>query len=115
MIGRAACAIALVALFLKAMFLSGLQTAGLILRTGLGAGAPPTAIARYRFAEMSPLGAVILGCLITLTPGTTTLEIDMERREMLLHFLDARDLEGAAASIRRDLERPVAGIFGRRP
>jgi multisubunit Na+/H+ antiporter MnhE subunit len=44
---------------------------------------------------MSEAGASILGGMITLTPGTTTIDVDMERREMLLHVLDASRHDGA--------------------
>jgi multicomponent K+:H+ antiporter subunit E/multicomponent Na+:H+ antiporter subunit E len=51
--------------------------------------------------------------MITLTPGTTTIDIDLERREMLLHVLDASDLDGMLAAIRRDFERYLVVLFGR--
>jgi hypothetical protein len=36
----------------------------------------------------------------------------MERREMLLHVLDASDVDGAVAGIRREFERYVVTLFG---
>jgi multisubunit Na+/H+ antiporter MnhE subunit len=65
------------------------------------------------FAPMSDTGATLLGCLITLTPGTTTVDVDMEQRFLTLHLLDGRDPETAVAGIRMDFERYIIEIFGR--
>ena len=53
---------------------------------------------------MSPTGAALLGCLVTLTPGTTVIDIDMARHEMLLHLLDLSQAEATVASIRKEFE-----------
>jgi multisubunit Na+/H+ antiporter MnhE subunit len=92
--------------------LSGWATARLILAGG--AKLQP-GFARMSYEGLSETGAVALGLLITLTPGTTTVDIDPERRELLLHLLDTRDVEGALAAIRRDFVRPVGVLFGDRP
>jgi multisubunit Na+/H+ antiporter MnhE subunit len=96
--------------FAWALVLSGMQTAGVILRGGHGL--PPAALIRMRFAPMSPAGASILGCLITLTPGTTTLDVDMASRELLLHVLDASDPQAVVDGIRQDFERHLVVLFG---
>lgn len=93
------------------MVVSGWQTVGVIVRN---AEAPPAAFVRMRFAPMSETGAALLGCLISLTPGTTTLNVDMARREMLLHLLDASDPDAVIAGIRADFERARGrGVRGR--
>jgi multicomponent K+:H+ antiporter subunit E/multicomponent Na+:H+ antiporter subunit E len=103
-------AAALLALrFLWAVFTSGIQTARVIAR---GRRRPPAALVRMRFAPMSATGAALLGCLVTLTPGTTTIDVDMERRELLLHVLDSSEVEDAIASIREHFERCVVALFG---
>ena len=53
------------------------------------------------------LGIVYLGSLITLTPGTTTVDIDMEERRLLVHLLDTRGADSARAEIRSDFEKPI--------
>lgn len=103
-------ALVLLGRFVWALLLSGVQTAGVILRGGRGL--PPAALIRMRFAPMSPAGAAILGSLITLTPGTTTLDIDMARRELLLHVLDASDPQAVVDGIRQDFERHLVVLFG---
>jgi multisubunit Na+/H+ antiporter MnhE subunit len=87
--------------------LSGLATARLI----LSRSQPPTGVVRLNFAPMSSTGAAVLGALVTLTPGSTCIAIDPRRREMLLHLLDVRTVEAAAASIRRDFEQDLCLLF----
>jgi multicomponent K+:H+ antiporter subunit E/multicomponent Na+:H+ antiporter subunit E len=107
-------AVVLLLRFLKAVLVSGLQTVAVILKTGLPGGSPPpAALVRVRFAPMSAPGAALLGSMVSLTPGTTTIDVDMERRELLLHVLDASDIETTVAGIRRDFEPGLCALFGR--
>jgi multisubunit Na+/H+ antiporter MnhE subunit len=108
---RLAAALILTFRFLRAVVVSGWQTVGVILRN---AEAPPAAFVRMRFAPMSETGAALLGCMISLTPGTTTLDVDMGRREMLLHLLDASDPDAVVAGIRADFERYLVVLYGTR-
>jgi len=106
-------AVVLLARFLKAVVMSGIQTVQVIVRSSVGEKpAPPAAFLRVRFAPMSPWGATLLGCMITLTPGTTTLDIDMEKRELLLHVLDASDTDAVVDGIRTDFEPGLIALFG---
>jgi multisubunit Na+/H+ antiporter MnhE subunit len=106
-------ALTLLLRFLRALVVSGVQTLGVILRAGLGGGEPPpAAFVRVRYAPMSAQGAALLGCMISLTPGTTTLDIDEESRELLLHVLDASDTEGMVEGIRKDFEPGLVTLFG---
>jgi hypothetical protein len=94
--------------FLSQIVTAGLSTAWQILRPG----APPEpGFLWIRFSGLSPTGASLLGSLVTLTPGTTTLDIDLQREEMLLHLLDSSDPEGDAREIERRFERPIRRIF----
>lgn len=107
-------ALVLLLRFLRALLISGLQTVAVILRAGWPGGAPPpVALLRVRFAPMSETGAALLGSMVSLTPGTTTIDIDMEHRELLLHVLDASDTEALVAGIRRDFEPGLVALFGR--
>lgn len=100
--------------FVRAIFISGLQTVAVILRSGRPGGAPPpVALVRVRFAPMSEPGVALLGSMVSLTPGTTTIDIDMERRELLLHVLDASDTDALVAGIRQDFEPGLRRLFGR--
>jgi multisubunit Na+/H+ antiporter MnhE subunit len=106
--------LALLLRFLRAVVVSGWQTVQVILRASVpGAERPAVGFIRMRFAPMSEQGAALLGCMISLTPGTTTIDIDMERHEMLLHMLDTSDAASAVAGIRHDFERYLVILFGR--
>lgn len=98
--------------FLRALLVSGLHTAALILRTRPGQVATDSGFVRLGFAPMSAQGAALLGALVTLTPGSTTLDIDMERRELLLHLLDARQADAVVAGLRHDFESLLVVLFG---
>lgn len=93
--------------FVNHCLLSGLATARIILINGQ----PPAGVVRLNFAPMSSTGAAVFGAMITLTPGSTCLDIDPQGREMLLHLLDTRAVETTFASIRRDLEQDLCLLF----
>lgn len=102
----------LAASFVWQLLLSGVATLRIIL-------APrPTvqpALVRYQFEPLGEGGAALLAALVTLTPGTTVVEIDMASRTLLLHLLDGRDAAGTAAGIRRHFERHVRVVCGGAP
>lgn len=62
-----------------------------------------------------PLAIVLLGGIVTTTPGTISAELSDDRRWLLVHALHAPD-EAAAAAIVADIkaryEAPLAEIFG---
>lgn len=102
--------------FAWALLVSGADVIGAVLRQGLSVGTPPPAsFVRIGFAPMSAPGAALLGCMISLTPGTTVLDIDMRRREMVLHMLDASDVTTAVAAIKHQFEAPLLAWFGEAP
>lgn len=94
--------------FLWQVLVSGVATARVVLRPG---PLPRAGLIRMEYAPMSPAGAALLGCLVTLTPGTTVIDIDPARREMLLHLLDVVQAEAAVASIREEFEQYLARLL----
>lgn len=60
----------------------------------------------------SPYVATILASIVSLTPGTVSIDIDMDRRLVLIHALNAPDPEAAVAAIKRRYEAPLKEIFG---
>lgn len=50
---------------------------------------------------------VLLTHCITLTPGTTSVELDDDETTLVVHALDARDPDGVRRSIKDGLERPL--------
>ena len=104
----------LVLRFVRAILISGFQTVAVILKSGRPGGEePPAALLRVRFVPMNETGAALLGSMVSLTPGTTTIDIDMERRELLLHVLDASDTDAVVQGIRKDFEPGLRTLFGR--
>jgi multisubunit Na+/H+ antiporter MnhE subunit len=98
--------------FLREAIVSGWTTALIILR---GDKALQPGLVHMPYGDLSDTAANVLGALVTLTPGTTTVDIDLERRELLLHLLDAKQAEASLASIRRDFLLPVRILFGGKP
>ncbi|MBW8370741.1 MAG: Na+/H+ antiporter subunit E [Thiobacillus sp.] len=99
----------LLANLLKELALSGWSTARVIL-TPRGQVQP--GFARLAYGDLGPAASSLLGVLVTLTPGTTSLDIDTERHEILLHLLDSRQAEATLAAIERDFVRPLRVLFG---
>jgi len=99
----------LLANFLKELALSGWATARVILAPR---GQVQPGFACLDYGDLGPGAACLLGVLATLTPGTTSLEIDTERHEIRLHLLDASQTESTLAAIQRDFVRPLRVLSG---
>ncbi len=109
-------AISLLLRFMRALILSGLQTAVLIVRHGLRRGTPPDpGLVEIRFSPMRPAGASLLAAMITLTPGTTVVDIDMDTLTMRLHLLDRHSADASIAAIRSEFEPGILTLFGSAP
>ncbi len=59
-----------------------------------------------------PFIATILGGIVTLTPGTVSIDIDMERRILHVHALDVLDPAALITEIKSRYERPLKEMFG---
>jgi multisubunit Na+/H+ antiporter MnhE subunit len=95
--------------FIKSAVLSGLETARVILlRPGRVRGGMTT----LAYHDLSPVQASLVGALITLAPGTTTVQIDLERREFHLHLLDLAQREQSLLAIERDFIAPLRRYNG---
>jgi multisubunit Na+/H+ antiporter MnhE subunit len=92
-------------LFLRALVVASLQITRTILFEKRGTLAP--GFLTYPVEELSPFEILVLSHCITLTPGTTTVEISADFTQLTLHALDARDPEATVSSIRSDLEVPI--------
>jgi multicomponent K+:H+ antiporter subunit E len=53
------------------------------------------------------VSVMILGNLITMTPGTLTVDFDQARRVLLIHVLEVGDIEVWRAELRRTFEEPI--------
>ncbi|MDX1612974.1 MAG: Na+/H+ antiporter subunit E [Candidatus Promineifilaceae bacterium] len=59
----------------------------------------------------SDLGITLLSNLITLTPGTLTLDISADRRVMYVHTIDLEDHEQFRRQIKQGFERRVLEVL----
>lgn len=91
--------------FLRALVLANLLLTKTILfekREDLAPG-----FLTYPVGHLSKFEILLLSHCITLTPGTTTVEISPDFTRLVLHALYARDPEATVIGIRSDLERPL--------
>lgn len=97
--------------FLRDLLASGWGTARIILfrRRPLRPG-----FAILAFDDLPDNAANLVAALITLTPGTTTVDIDLQRRTYQLHVLDLEQTERTLDGIRRDFIAPARILFGGR-
>lgn len=58
-----------------------------------------------------PFIATLLGSIVSLTPGTVSIEIDRERRILTVHALDVEDKSETIAKIKSRYEAPLKEIF----
>ncbi len=105
---KIAAGLLLIARFGVALVTSGLATAWSILRPD--PNMQPGFI-RMSFGALDERGVVLLSGLTSLTPGTTVVDIDFERNELLVHLLDVREAEATVRQIRAELEAPLARLF----
>ena len=105
-------ALRLLLIFIRAIIASGVDTLRVILRHGLGRPLPPARFIHMPFTPMSELGVSLLTNMISLTPGTTALDIDIKNHQVLLHVLDATDAQGIVDGVRNMFEPDLITLFG---
>jgi multicomponent Na+:H+ antiporter subunit E len=64
----------------------------------------------YDTSGLRPVEVLLLSHLISLTPGTVTVEIAPDYGHLLLHVLDATDPEAVRGRIERRLCRPLLEV-----
>ncbi|MFC0253407.1 Na+/H+ antiporter subunit E [Massilia consociata] len=67
--------------------------------------------AEYTFEPMGPAATTALACLISLTPGSTAVEVDAAAGRIRLHLLDAGASEATLGEIRSLFESAVRALF----
>lgn len=58
-----------------------------------------------------PFAATVLGSIVSLTPGTVSIDVDRERWVLKLHALDAPDPDALVRDIKLRYEAPIREIF----
>lgn len=95
-------------LFLKELTLSAIA----VVRNVVGAKPGTTSgIVNVPLALDGDGEIALLACLITLTPGTLSVDLSRDRRHLLVHALDASDPDGLRRSIAEGFERAILKAF----
>jgi multicomponent Na+:H+ antiporter subunit E len=95
---------ALALLFVRELILSALRVAAVVIRPRLDLR---PALVAFPLTVTSDVEITLLANLITLTPGTLSVDVSPDRRHLLIHAIDVRDREGLIRSIREGLEAKV--------
>lgn len=61
----------------------------------------------YSIQGMTRIEVFFLAQSITLTPGTTTVEVDFQREILIIHAFDAHDPEQTISSIDQSLKKAI--------
>jgi multicomponent K+:H+ antiporter subunit E len=73
---------------------------------------PQPAWVTVPLAVQHPTAISLFATIITMTPGTVSCVVDLQRRHILVHALDCSDAAGAAADMKARYEAPLKEIFG---
>src|SRR5690606_25257724 len=92
---------ALALLFVQELILSALRVAALVLRPRLDLR--PALIA-FPLTATRDVEITLLANLITLTPGTLSVDVSADRRYLMIHAIDVADREALVRSIREGFE-----------
>jgi multicomponent K+:H+ antiporter subunit E len=101
-------AVVFVVLLLRDIVVANIQVARLVLS--------PIERLRPRIVEVpldvdEPTIASVLVAVVTLTPGTVCIDLDLDARKLTVHALDAQDEATVIAGIKSHYERPLKEIF----
>ena len=98
--------VALLWLFLRELFISALRVARLVLRPDMDKHLNPAVIA-FPLSLTSDAEITLLANMITLTPGTLSVDVSTDGRILYIHALDVTDREAFIAEIRDGFETKV--------
>ncbi|WP_420642689.1 Na+/H+ antiporter subunit E [Candidatus Leptofilum sp.] len=90
--------------FLRELVVSSLRVVVLVLSRR---PAMQPAIIAIPLDVKSDAAITLLGNLITLTPGTLTLDVSTDHSTMYVHAIDVRDVEAFRAGIKNGFERRI--------
>jgi len=68
-------------------------------------------IVRVPYGGRSPRGVAVSGVVLTLAPGSVLVDLDDERREMIVHAIDASDPQAVIDGIQGFYERWQRRVF----
>ena len=94
--------------FLKEMIVSSIRVAITVLSPKMKMR---PAVVAIPLDVTSDAAITLLGNLITLTPGTLTLDVSTDRSTMYVHTMDVGDIEAFRFSIKDGFERRILEVF----
>ncbi|HEV2517443.1 MAG TPA: Na+/H+ antiporter subunit E [Devosia sp.] len=107
---RALRIVALGWLFISELVASALRVARLVLRPDLNAHIRPAIIA-FPLSLSRDAEITLLANLITLTPGTLSVDVSEDRRFLYIHAIHVTDRAAFIKEIASGFEAKVAGVF----
>ena len=108
--GRLFSIAALALLFIRELLLSALGVARLVLTPNIGRHLKPAIIA-FPLTAASDAEITLLANLITLTPGTLSVDVSPDRKRLYVHVLSLRSREALIENISRGFENKVMDVF----
>lgn len=102
--------VSLCALFLSELMVSAIRVALIVLRPNLRDVVRPGIVA-VPLTVTSDAEITLLANLITLTPGTLSIDVSPDRKVLYVHALTMASREAVIADIVNGFERKVAEVF----
>jgi multicomponent Na+:H+ antiporter subunit E len=100
--------VSLALLFIRELVMSAVKVARMVM-------SPDMQLKPGIFAYQTELKTdgqiVLLANLITLTPGTLTMDVSDDKRTLYIHAVDCSDIEATRADIRNGFERKIREAF----
>jgi len=106
--GRTIRIVSLGLLFLKELALSAFRVATLVLKPDMNT---KPGIMAFELTVDRDFEIALLANLITLTPGTLSVDVSRDRRWLYVHAIDCSDLETAKRDIAEGFERKILEAF----
>lgn len=108
--GRLGRVLALAALFFYELVLSAFRVAVLVIRPNLDAHLKPGIIA-FPLSVETDIEIALLANLITLTPGTLSVDVSQDRKTLFVHALAVPDKESLVRDIAEGFEAKIHEVF----
>lgn len=96
--------------FVRELILSAFRVARLVIRPDVNAHIKPAIIA-FPLTATSDAEITLLANLITLTPGTLSVEVSGDRKMLFVHAIDCSDVEKTVSEIRDGFESKIEEAF----
>jgi multicomponent Na+:H+ antiporter subunit E len=101
---------ALALLFIRELLESAIRVAIIVLSPKVSARLHPAIIA-FPLTARTDREITLLANLITLTPGTLSVDVSEDRKLLFIHCLDLKDREALVAAIAKGFEAKVIEVF----